>query len=312
MGHLASPCSSIPHGPLPKINPKPIGEVHSPGCNWHGQSYFGGWCEGTKSRSPNSRSRAKVPELGLAFAGRIFRRFPVAVGIPLDPIFASKNELKANPPGLTPPGLPLRDASFETPRDLAFLFGGFKGKPWRSCFWSKHQKRAPRSTTHKEVGHHSQNLFGRFDIPPFTFVFESIRFSTRATTFTFCRGERPEPQRRNVCRRPTGGPTCVYLPSRAVCMGISAGCAWQEAGGCGRSLEVPGGPGRSRAAREDRIGRLRWFSLLLFPTWKKVVWFEGLSLESGNGSTREVPGNGFPFQVAPKACRSLCERPQPK
>ncbi|CAJ1358458.1 unnamed protein product, partial [Effrenium voratum] len=26
-----------------------------------------------------------------------------------------------------------------------------------------------------------------------------------------------------------GGPTCVYLPSRAVCMGISAGCAWQEA-----------------------------------------------------------------------------------
>ena len=21
-------------------------EVHSPGCNWNGQSYFGGWCEG--------------------------------------------------------------------------------------------------------------------------------------------------------------------------------------------------------------------------------------------------------------------------
>ena len=21
-------------------------EVHSPGCNWNGQSYFGGWCKG--------------------------------------------------------------------------------------------------------------------------------------------------------------------------------------------------------------------------------------------------------------------------
>lgn len=24
-------------------------EVHSPGCNWNGQSYFGGWCEGRSS-----------------------------------------------------------------------------------------------------------------------------------------------------------------------------------------------------------------------------------------------------------------------
>eukprot|EP00434_Breviolum_minutum_P001811 symbB.v1.2.001604.t1/scaffold89.1/size472826/8 len=29
-----------------KYNPSWSGCVHSPGCNWNGQSYFGGWCEG--------------------------------------------------------------------------------------------------------------------------------------------------------------------------------------------------------------------------------------------------------------------------
>lgn len=51
-----------------------------------------------------------------------------------------------------------------------------------------------------------------------------------------------------------GGPRCVYLPSYAVCMGVNAGCYWQEARRGNRRGAWQGQPnGLGRAGKKDPL-----------------------------------------------------------
>eukprot|EP00435_Cladocopium_sp_Y103_P049640 s20_g15.t1 len=250
-----------------KFNPSWSGCVHSPGCNWNGQSYFGGWCEDLVSEfgEIGCVQNLKNP-VGYGFHGPPLPGQAAAIEML---VYDGEDVNEKDSEGRTPLWQAVSHQQLLATEKLLELGATDLDQEWMkktllgvACYEGYPMAKLVETLLEHKADVNKADGYGKTPLsyasrPGLAF----LRALGQEATCGQCDlalasvpvTEDFSPWRGTKDRDAIGGPRCVYLPSQAICLGVNAGCYWQPA-----TAPLNWAEGDAEAAHAAQVAAAAW------------------------------------------------------